>query len=398
MNGTDWPSPAANLSYVEDQIKKIVADTGVHVPSLVTGESVIQLFLLTARSLIGGAGSTKATLPLPIAAFVSLTITYKLDSASVRFLDLAGPALENLAASCPWPCMPIVAALWTKKVKRWSDFLTFSASRTVFYQNNNAMVQLLRSCFHATLTGGVGGLLGHGFRSPVAPGVLYLRIYRCIKDILRLTEQILSLLVLSLRKNPSPHPSLVAAAARVRVAASLAASFAWLAGGSRVVQSLFQEMLPSWFLATGEGALLPGLSISQQNVDHCEMLEGYAIAYFAVLCGLFAWGGSVRKKRKRVMDAHLEFVQNALDGRVSLRCSGATWKGYVVGFLGILAECAPGWIEEIEPGLLQRICTGLRRWGEHDLAFTLLVRGGVPAMGAAADLLISLSSVQDSWA
>ena len=37
MNGTDWPSPAANLSTVEQQIKKIVADTGVDVPSLVGG-------------------------------------------------------------------------------------------------------------------------------------------------------------------------------------------------------------------------------------------------------------------------------------------------------------------------------------------------------------------------
>lgn len=37
MNGTDWPSPAANLSSVEENIKKIVATTGVDVPSLVAG-------------------------------------------------------------------------------------------------------------------------------------------------------------------------------------------------------------------------------------------------------------------------------------------------------------------------------------------------------------------------
>lgn len=112
--------------------------------------------------------SSPATLPLPLAAFVSLTITYKLDKASQLFLNLAGPALENLAASCPWPSMPIVAALWTQKVKRWTDFLIFSASRTVFHHNNDAVVQLLRSCFAATLglsgsspgTGGVGSLLG----------------------------------------------------------------------------------------------------------------------------------------------------------------------------------------------------------------------------------------------
>lgn len=37
MNGTDWPSPAANLSNVEQQIKKIIAAIGVDVPSLTTG-------------------------------------------------------------------------------------------------------------------------------------------------------------------------------------------------------------------------------------------------------------------------------------------------------------------------------------------------------------------------
>jgi hypothetical protein len=39
MNGTDWPSPAANLSTVEQQIKKILAATGVDVPSLAVGIS-----------------------------------------------------------------------------------------------------------------------------------------------------------------------------------------------------------------------------------------------------------------------------------------------------------------------------------------------------------------------
>lgn len=39
MNGTDWPSPAANLAIVEQQIKKILAATGVDVPSLSVGTS-----------------------------------------------------------------------------------------------------------------------------------------------------------------------------------------------------------------------------------------------------------------------------------------------------------------------------------------------------------------------
>ncbi|MBA0560267.1 hypothetical protein Golob_017177, partial [Gossypium lobatum] len=37
MNGTDWPSPSANLFMVEQQIKKIIAATGVDIPSLAIG-------------------------------------------------------------------------------------------------------------------------------------------------------------------------------------------------------------------------------------------------------------------------------------------------------------------------------------------------------------------------
>nr|GEU51848.1 mediator of RNA polymerase II transcription subunit 33A-like [Tanacetum cinerariifolium] len=37
MNGTDWPSPATNLSLVEQNINKILAATGVDVPSLSAG-------------------------------------------------------------------------------------------------------------------------------------------------------------------------------------------------------------------------------------------------------------------------------------------------------------------------------------------------------------------------
>lgn len=45
MNGIDWPSPSANLSTVEEQIKKIVADTGVDVPSLVAGICYFYIYI-----------------------------------------------------------------------------------------------------------------------------------------------------------------------------------------------------------------------------------------------------------------------------------------------------------------------------------------------------------------
>ncbi|XP_039793952.1 mediator of RNA polymerase II transcription subunit 33A-like [Panicum virgatum] len=401
MNGSDWPSPSVNLSMVEEHIKKIVAATGVDVPRLVSG------------------GSSSGTLPLPLAAFVSLTITYKLDKASERFLNLAGPALENLAASCPWPSMAIVAALWTQKVKRWSDFLVFSASRTVFHHNNDAVVQLLRSCFAATLgmsstsvcsCGGVASLLGHGYCpggfSPVAPGILYLRIFRCIKDCSILAEDILCLLMLSVKdiaETTMPRQrsdklkktkygmrhgqvSLSAAMTQVKVAASLGATLIWLSGGTALVQSLLQEMLPSWFLTV-------------QNLDQggtsggmVYKLGGHALAYLAVSSGMFAWGidpTPVSRRRERVTRSHLEFLASALDGKISLGCDPSLWRAYVAGFLGLVVECTPCWVQEVELKVLKRLSSGLRQWGEDELAVALLRRAGPEAMGTAAELILS---------
>lgn len=319
--------------------------------------------------------------------------------------------------------MPIVAALWTQKVKRWSDFLVFSASRTVFHHNNDAVVQLLRSCFSATVglsgtssicgNGGVGNLLGHGFGShfsggltPVAPGILYLRIYRCIKDVSILAEEILSLLMLSVKEiaettvskersdrlKRTKHGmryeqvSLAAAMTRVKVAAALGATFVWLSGGSRVVQSLIQEMLPSWFLSVHD------LDQEGGSGPIVYMLGGYALAYFAVLSGMFAWGidsTPVSKRRPRVVQSHFEFLASALDGEITLGCDWALWRAYVSGFLGLVVECAPSWVLEVGLDGLKRLSRGLRRWNEDELALALLRRGGVEAMGTAAELILA---------
>ncbi|KAJ4837533.1 Mediator of RNA polymerase II transcription subunit 33A [Turnera subulata] len=404
MNGTDWPSPAANLCNVEDKIHKILATTGVDVPSLAAG------------------GSSPAALPLPLAAYVSLTITYKIDKASERFLNLAGPALESLAADCPWPCMPIVASLWTQKAKRWFDFLVFSASRTVFLHNSDALVQLLKSCFAATLglnaktissCGGIGALLGHGFGShfcggisAVAPGILYLRVFRSIRDIAFITEEIISLMMGSVREiasNEFPgqrldklkrtknglrggQNSLTAAIIRVKLAASLGASLIWLSGGLGVIQSLFKETLPSWFIAVHR-------SQRENGPDGIvSMLGGYTLAYFAVLCGAFAWGvdssSSVSKRRPKILRMHMEFLASAIDGKISLGCDWATWRSYVSGFVSLMVCCTPSWVLEVDADVLKRLSRGLRQWNEEDLALALLGIGGVEVMGAAAELII----------
>lgn len=364
-------------------------------------------------------GSAPATLPLPLAAFVSLTITYKLDSVSERFLNLAGPALENLAAGCPWPSMPIVASLWVQKVKRWNDYLTFSASRTVFQQNRDAVVQLLKSCFTATLglsicsSGGVGALLGHGFGShfsgglsPVAPGILYLRIYRSIRDIIFVTETILSLLVFSVKEVAANglsreridklkktkygaqygQVSLAAAMSKVKLAAELGASLLWLSGGSGLILTLFQETLPSWFLS------MHGSGQEGGSGGMTAMLSGYTLAYFTVLCGAFAWSVEsvpAAKRRPRILGRYMKFLAGALDGKITLGCDGSTWRAYVTCFVGLMVQCAPMWVTELEVGVSKRVSRGLRQWNEEDLALALLAGGGIGAMGAAAELIIT---------
>jgi hypothetical protein len=317
--------------------------------------------------------------------------------------------------------MAIVAALWTQKVKRWSDFLVFSASRTVFHHNNEAVRQLLRSCFTAALgmsstsvcsCGGVAGLLGHGFGShcsgglsPVAPGILYLRIFRCIKDCSILAEDILSHLMLSVKEIAETtmarqrsdklkktkygmrhgQVSLAAAMTQVKVAASLGAILVWLSGGTALVQSLIQEMLPSWFLSVHD------LDQGGASGGMVYKLGGHALAYFAVYSGMLAWGidsTPVSQRRERVMHSQFEFLASALDGKISLGCDLYLWRAYVSGFLGMVVECTPCWVQEVDPKVLKRLSCGLLQWNEHELAFALLRRDGQEAMGAAAELIL----------
>lgn len=404
MNGSDWPSPAANLAYVEQQIKKILAETGVDVPSLSVG------------------GVSPATLPLPLAAIISLTITYKIDRVSDRFLNLVGPSANNLATSCPWPCMPIVAALWAQKVKRWSDFLVFSASRTVFHHNSDAVVQLLRVCFATTLglnsskscNFGVGSLLGHGFGShfsggicPVAPGILYLRVHRAVRKVMFMAEEIISLLLESVKGIASSglplgnleklkktrhgtkygQVSLAAAMTRVRLAASLAASIVWITGGSNLVQSLIKEKIPSWFISAHGSE--PNGGDSGGMVD---MLGGYALAYFVVLSGTFAWGvdsaSSASKRRPYIIAPHIAFIASALDGHISVGCNKATWRAYVSGFVSLIVSCTPTWLLEVDLWILKKLSRALKHWNEEELALALLGVSGIGAMGAAAEMII----------
>ncbi|KAK7378329.1 hypothetical protein VNO80_03768 [Phaseolus coccineus] len=405
MNGTDWPSPASNLSHVEQEIKKILAD--VDVPSLDID------------------GNSPPALPLPLAAFVSLTITYKLDKATERFLALIAPTVSALASACPWPSLPIVTSLWIQKVKRWSNYFVLSASSTVFHHNRNAVVQLLKSCFTSTLglgsaciynNGGVSGLLGHGLVSqisdgisPVAPGILYLRVYRSIGDIALLIEEIVPILMLSVRDIASDLPkgirkpkktkfgikygqvSLARSMARVEHAALLGASLVWISGGPKFVQYLISETLPSWFLSASmleQGGGESGLMVA--------MLKGYALAFFVFLSVAFAWGidnSHPPKRRAKVIGLHLEFLESALNRTTSMRCHCATWEAYVSGLINLMVGRAPSWIQEAEEDLLKRLSWGLRQMDEHELALRLFEIGGIRVMGAAAEMIIEFKRI-----
>lgn len=401
MNGTDWPSPAGNLAIVEQQIRKILAGTGVDVPSLAAG------------------GSSPATLPLPLAALVSLTITYKLDKAAERYLFLVGPSLITLAACCPWPCLPIIAALWSQKVRRWNDFLTFSASRTVFHHNSDAVDQLLKSCFTAVLglnsspissNGGVAALLGLGIRSapgeisPVAPGILFLRVHRSVRSVMFMTEEIVVLLIRFVRDisccekidklkrtkygTKQGPASSAAALTRVKLAATLGASLVWLTGGLSSIITLIREILPSWFISEHKLETEGG----GQSGGKVALLRGFALAYFAVLCGSFAWGVDTSTplsiRRRAVLRAHLEFLASALDGKISLGCDHATWRAYVLGFVSLMVGCTPMWMLEVDADVLKRVSKGLRLLNEDELALALLRISGSEAMGAAVELII----------
>lgn len=314
--------------------------------------------------------------------------------------------------------MPIVASLWTQKAKRWSDFLVFSASRTVFLHNKDAVVQLLRSCFTATLdlkrtsissNGGVGALLGHGFGynfdgeiNPVAPGILYLRIYKSIRDIMFMREEIISALMQSVSDivcNGVPRHrlekqkkakfgsrygqvSLATALTKVKAAASLAASLIWF-GGLALVQSLVKETLPSWFICVHKAQY-------EEDSGVVATLGGYALAYFSLFCESLAFGvdssSSTSKHRRKILQYHLEFIASAFDRKLSLGCHPATWHAYVTGFVSLMVECVPTWLLEVDAEVLKRVSNGLRHWN-IELALSLLVAGGVGTMGAAAELI-----------
>ncbi|CAB4315432.1 unnamed protein product [Prunus armeniaca] len=400
MNGIDWPSPAAILQSVESEIKEILNAVGVKVPS---------------------CGISTVMLPLPLAALVSLTITFKLEKSLEYIHAVAGLALENCASGSPWPSMPIVGCLWAQKVRRWHHFIVVSCSRSVFRQNKDAVAQLLRSCFssflgslHASTSSlssqsSVNGLLGFtiadiGAHPSIAPGFLYLRSCRTIHVVQHVNDVIVGLVAEYAAKlaercastdSPrlkSSQASLSLAIAKAKEVASLGASLLCVAGGVQLVQELYRETIPTWLLSSKEEKL------GEVNAAS-RVMEGYAMAYLVILSGSVEWGigdnlpSWTLSRRARIVGSHMDFLAGVLEGNISLGCDPETWKAYVSCLVGLMVNFAPAWIQEVKVETLRKLAGGLRGWYECELALSLLERGGASAIGSAAELVYVLDGV-----
>ncbi|XP_022635530.1 mediator of RNA polymerase II transcription subunit 33A isoform X2 [Vigna radiata var. radiata] len=401
MNGTDWPSPAALLPSIELEINAILTHVGVEVPNCSSGGSPVML-------------------PLPMAALVSLSITFKLDKSLEYMHAITGAALENCASGCPWPSMPIIGSLWAQKVRRWHNFIVVSGSRSVFRQNNESVAQLLRSCFTSflgtlsvstsklTSECGVNGLLGSTITAPgaypyVAPGFLFLRSCRNIHNVQYVNDIIVGLVTeysneLAGRRSDagsrhikSNESSLSLAAQSAKEVATLGASLLCAAGGMLLVQELYKETIPTWLLSSRD---------MKKNNDSVAsyILEGYAMAYLLILSGSIIWGVGTKlppgtfSRRSRTIEVHLDFLAEVMEKKISLSCNPITWKTYVCCFVGFMVSLAPVWIQEVRVDTLKKLALGLSRWNEHEIALSLLHRGGLAAMGALAELVTVVES------
>ncbi|KAL5738909.1 hypothetical protein ACOSQ2_028089 [Xanthoceras sorbifolium] len=391
MNGTDWPSPAAILPSVESEMKEILAGAGVNVPFSSSGTSTVML-------------------PLPIAALVSLTITFKLNRSLEYIHAVVGPALENCASGCPWPSIPTIGSLWAQKVRRWHDFIVVSCSRSVFRQNKEAGAQLLRSCFTSFLgshvstalltnRSSVNSLLGSVVAArPIAPGFLYLRSCRTIHNVQYVRDVIVGLVAEYARESAarwagselpclkSSQASLSLVTCKAREVATLGASLLCVTGGLHQIQELYRETIPTWLLSS-RVEKVGELSAA------ARIMEGYAMAYMLVLSGSLVWGVGSKppswavSRRGRIVGNHLEFLGRVLEGNISLGCDPATWKAYVSCLVGLVVSCAPEWIKGVKSETLRKLAGGLRGWHECELALSLLERGGVASISSVVHLL-----------
>jgi hypothetical protein len=188
----------------------------------------------------------------------------------------------------------------------------------------------------------------------------------------------------------SGRMTLSSATCSVEQIASLAASMLCHAGGMKLVRLLYEQILPTMLLSAGEARLGSAGPV-------CSSFEGFALAYVLLVSGASTWGvgetspvytSVYTSKRQRVVDRHLEFVANVMQGNIELGCGQVTWRTYVICFVGLLVDFAPTWIPEVKLETLKKLASGLWKWHECDLALSLLERGGPKAISTVVEYIL----------
>ncbi|KAF7092885.1 hypothetical protein CFC21_095339 [Triticum aestivum] len=293
--------------------------------------------------------------------------------------------------------------------------------RVPFTRDNNAVAQLIRSCFTSFLgplvngrscfvaNRGVINLMGQspgqsGCRLSISPGCLYMRSCGMFLDNNFVCEEIFKVVIERAHalanecgcdiNGPSylmsGRMSISCALSSVEQIASLAATMLCHAGGVKLIHLMYDQIVPTLLLSPGDRKRGSAGSL-------CSIFEGFALAFVLLLSGASIWGigenppvyTSVHpSKRQRIVGMHLEFISMVMEGNMDLGCGQATWRAYVLCFVGLLVDFVPAWIPQVPLKTLQKLASGLKKWHEHDLAHSLLERGGPEAISIVVEHML----------
>ncbi|KAJ1695238.1 hypothetical protein LUZ63_011936 [Rhynchospora breviuscula] len=397
LNGIDWPTPAEALNSFHLEVKEVLERVSVHVQNWYPQD-------------------VEPMLPLPLAALLSLSITFKLDKNSEYIYSVIGRALGNYLLNCPWPIMLTICALWIQKARMWHDYIVLLGARSHFTNDKDAVRQLLSSCFKSfldagsmvsnftTSSNGVVDLLGESVcgRLAVRPGILFLNTCHLFRGSPRYFSDMICKLVVEWtckladewtsggpKQLKFGQMSLAATICAVRRVAILGASLLCMAGRSSLVQYLFEETAPTFLLSMDEERFKQTSWIS-------SMLVGYAISYLLFFSAAIVWGvqAGTGPDKFRGSDMspyaiknHLSFIAKVTEGNIALRCDPALWEAHVSSFVGLIVRLAPSWVPHTKLDALKKISSSLRRWHEQDLSLSLLELGGISAIEDALESL-----------
>eukprot|EP00897_Mesotaenium_endlicherianum_P004620 jgi/Mesen1/4186/ME000219S03315 len=139
-SGGDWPKPGAQqLAAIDAEVRTVLAQSGVG-----------------RTAYFPDGSSLAASMPLPMAALMSLVLAIKSEAAlpGLPTLWVARPIVERAAATCPSPTVQTAAALWAIKVRQWHRGTVIAHAAHILARDRLNSVELLRGCFSAALPRG----------------------------------------------------------------------------------------------------------------------------------------------------------------------------------------------------------------------------------------------------